>query len=59
MRIEWGNGVLFDEEKRWEDYKELVAMGMIRPEVALGWRFGLPTETEADLANIRKKFMPA
>lgn len=59
VRIEWGNGVLFDEEKRWADYKELVAMGMIRPEVALGWRFGLPTETEADLANIRKKFMPA
>jgi A118 family predicted phage portal protein len=58
VRIEWGNGVLFDEEKRWADYKEMVSMGLIRPEVALGWRFGLPTETEADLAAIRKKFMP-
>ena len=58
VRIDWGNGVLFDEEKRWADYKEMVSMGLIRPEVALGWRFGLPAETEADLAAIRKKFMP-
>ena len=58
VRIDWGNGVLFDEEKRWADYKELVAMGLIRPEVALGWRFGLPCDTEADMAAIRQKYMP-
>ena len=58
VQIDWGNGVLFDEEKRWADYKEMVRMGLIRPEVALGWRFGQPCETEADLAAIRKKFMP-
>lgn len=57
-RIDWGNGVLFDEEKRWADYKELVSMGLLRPEVALAWRFGLPAETEEQLAEIRRKYMP-
>lgn len=58
VRIDWGNGVLFDEEKRWADYKEMVAMGLIRPEVALGWRFGLPADTEQQRKTIREKFMP-
>ena len=58
VQIDWGNGVLFDEEKRWTDYKEMVSMGILRPEVALAWRFGLPAETEADLKTIRQKYMP-
>jgi len=58
-RIDWGNGVLFDEEKRWADYKEMVTMGLIAPEVALGWRFGLPAETEQQRKAIREKYMPA
>ena len=56
--IDWGNGVLFDEEKRWADYKEMVSMGLVRPEVALGWRFNLPADTPEQRAEIRKKFMP-
>ncbi len=58
LSIDWGNGVLHDEEKRWEDYKDMVARGLIRPEIALGWRFGMPTETQADMEAIRKRFMP-
>lgn len=58
VRIDWGNGILFDEEKRWADYKELVSLGLLRPEVALGWRFGLPAETEAQRKTIREKYMP-
>ena len=58
VRIDWGNGVLFDEEKRWADYKELVAMGLLRPEIALAWRFGLPADTEEQRAEIRRKYMP-
>lgn len=58
VRFDWGNGVLYDEEKRWQDYKDMVAMGLVAPEVALGWRFGLPAETEEQRAIIRKKFMP-
>lgn len=56
--IDWGNGVLYDEEKTWADYKDMVASGLLKPEIALGWRFGMPTETEKDLEKIRKKYMP-
>lgn len=58
VRFDWGNGVLYDEEKRWADYKDMVAAGLIAPEVALGWRFGLPAETPEQRASIRQKFMP-
>ena len=34
------------------------ARGLLKPEIALGWRFGMPAETEADLAAIRQKYMP-
>lgn len=57
--IDWGNGVLFDEEKAWADYLDMVGRGLLKPEIALGWKFGMPTETEADLAAIRAKYMPA
>ena len=56
--IDWGNGILYDENKAWEDYKSMVSTGLLKPEIALGWRFGMPTETEEDLAAIRKKYMP-
>lgn len=56
--ITWGNGVLFDENKTWEDYKAMVAAGLLKPEIALGWKFNMPTETDQDLAAIREKYMP-
>lgn len=59
VSIDWGNGILYDEDKTWADYLDMVARGMLKPEIALGWRFGMPTETEADLAAIRAKYMPA
>lgn len=31
---------------------------MLKPEIALGWYFDMPTETEHDLAKIRTKYMP-
>ena len=58
VTVDWGNGILFDEDKVWADYLDMVARGLIKPEIALGWRFGMPTETEADLAKIREKYMP-
>ena len=36
----------------------MVARGLLKPEIALGWRFGMPAETEADLVAIRQKYMP-
>lgn len=56
--IDWGNGTLYDEDKRWESYLQMVEKGLLRPEIALGWRFDLPAETEADWAAIRQKLMP-
>lgn len=56
--IDWGNGVLYDEEKTWQHYLGMVSAGLLKPEIAVGWRFNMPTETEADLAEIRKKYMP-
>ena len=56
--IDWGNGVLFDREKAFAETLTLVENGMLRPEIALAWRYGLPWETEQDLAAVRQKYMP-
>ena len=58
VTISWGNGVLYDEDKVWNEYKAMVSSGMLKPEIALGWYFDLPTDTDADLAYIRKRYMP-
>ncbi|MDE6588941.1 MAG: hypothetical protein K2K53_01065, partial [Oscillospiraceae bacterium] len=58
VSIDWGNGILYDEDKTWADYLDMVARGMLKPEIALGWRFGMPAETDTDLAAIRAKYMP-
>lgn len=56
--LDYGNGVLYDEEKTWADYLTMVAQGLLKPEIAVGWRFNMPTETERDLERIREKYMP-
>ena len=58
VAINWGNGVLYDEDKTWTDYKAMVAAGMLRPEIAVGWYFGMPTETPKDLEAVRIRYMP-
>jgi len=58
VTADWGNSTLYDEDKIWEDYRQMVAMGLIAPEVALGWRFNLPSNTEAERQAIREKYMP-
>lgn len=56
--INWGNGVLYDEDKTWADYKDMVAKGLLKPEIAVGWRFNMPTQTEEDLQKVRQQLMP-
>ena len=56
--LDWGNGVLYDRDAMWQDYRQMVSDGLIKPEIALGWRFHLPAETETQQAAIRKKYMP-
>ena len=36
----------------------MVDKGLLKPEIALGWRFQLPAETEEQQAQIREKLMP-
>lgn len=55
VRFDWGNGNLYDQEKTWADYMEMVEKGILKPEVALAWRFGLAGE---DDKTIREKLMP-
>jgi hypothetical protein len=58
IRFDWGNGVLYDEEKLWQGYLQMVKEGLIAPEIALGWRFGMPAETAEQRMAIRQKYMP-
>ena len=58
VSIDWGNGVLYDEDKTWNDYKEMVAAGLLKPEIALGWRFHMDAGSEEARAVIREKLMP-
>jgi A118 family predicted phage portal protein len=58
VTISWGNGILYDEDQAWTDYKAMVSAGMLKPEIALGWYFDMPTDTPADIAAIREKYMP-
>lgn len=58
VSIDWGNGILYDEDKTWSDYMSMVSEGLLKPEYALGKRFGMPTDTPEDLAAIREKYMP-
>ena len=58
VSFDWGNGVLYDEEKTWADYLQMAQLGLIAPEVALGWRFGMPAETREQRELIRQRFMP-
>lgn len=58
VQMDWGNGVLFDEDKLWQEYRQMALDGLIAPEVALGWRFNMPAVTQADRAAIRSRYMP-
>ena len=55
LRFDWGNGNLYDQEKTWADYMQMVEKGLLKPEVALAWRFGLEDMTEQ---SIRETYMP-
>ena len=56
--IDWGDGVLYDRDKAWQEYVAMVGSGMLKPELALAWYFNLPHETPADFEKIRTDYMP-
>ena len=57
ISVDWGNSTLYDEDKMWQEYREMVQQGLLAPEVALGWRFGLPATTEEERNIIRHRYM--
>lgn len=58
IAIDWGNGILYDETTQWAEYLQMVQAGILKPEVALGWRFGMAADTEEQQQAIREKYMP-
>ena len=59
VAVDWGNGVLYDKEKEWAEIMQLVSDGLLKPELALAWKYGEPCETDTDLQKVREKYMPA
>ena len=57
-RISTINGILYDEDKEWATLMQLVSAGLLKPEIALAWKYDLPWDTSAELAAIREKYMP-
>ena len=56
--MDWGNGILYDEDKTWQQYLQMTEKGLICPEIALGWRFHMPWDTPEQREKIRNLFMP-
>ena len=50
--------MLYDRARVWAEQRDLVDAGLLRPERALAWYYGLPQQTEADLQRIRQQYMP-
>lgn len=58
LSVTWGNGVLYDPDRQWQEDCEMVRMGCLKPEIALARKYDLPWETEAERAAVRAKYMP-
>lgn len=58
VSISWGNGILYDEDKEWSTLMQMVAAGILKPEIAIAWKYDLPWDKPEDLAAIREKYMP-
>ncbi len=58
LSVNWGDGVLYNRDRAWQELRDMVADGMLKPELALAWYFDLPKDTPEDLAKIRETYMP-
>ena len=56
--VDWGDGVLYNRDKTWTEYKEMVQAGMLKAELALAWYFELPHDTPEELQKIRETYLP-
>lgn len=58
IAVDWGDGVLYNRDKVWNELVGMVHSGMLKPEIAVAWYFDMPCETEKDLQKVRDKYMP-
>lgn len=58
VTFNWGNGVLFDEEKTRERMKSEVQAGLLQPERYIGFVYKQPCDTPTQREKIRKDYMP-
>lgn len=58
LNIDFGNGVLYDRDKEFNEYKELVAMGVLKPEFLVAWVFKIALKDPKDFETVREKYMP-
>lgn len=56
--IDFGDGVLYNRDKTWSEYIQMVHAGLLKPELAVAWYFNLPHKTKADFEKIRRDYMP-
>lgn len=56
--VNWGNGVLYDEEKTCVRMLGEVQAGLLQPERYLGHVYNLPCDTADQRAKIRRNYMP-
>lgn len=56
--LDWGNGVLYDEEKDFQRNYQLTTGGYQKPEILVGWLHGMPYDTPEQQQEIREKYMP-
>lgn len=67
VQINWGNGVLYDEEREYTRLHDLVVEGLLKPEYLIAWLYNLPISTgsneevqrNAEIQRIRQTFMPS
>lgn len=58
VTIDWGNGILYDEEKTRQEMLTQVQSGLLQPERYIGHCYGLAADTETARAKIRREYMP-
>ena len=56
--LDYGDGVLYNRDKTWQELRDMVAAGLLKPELALAWYYELPHDTPEQLAQIREMYMP-
>ena len=56
ISICWGDGIFPTTESKWQETLQMVEMGLLKPEIALGQRFRLPWDTEEQRRKILERY---